>query len=34
MGYLKGKSRLMIYEQFGDLKFKFAIDNSGVVVTM
>ena len=23
MGYLKGKSSLMIYEQFGDLKFKY-----------
>ncbi|WP_224504962.1 IS200/IS605 family transposase, partial [Escherichia coli] len=22
MGYLKGKSSLMLYEQFGDLKFK------------
>ena len=23
MGYLKGKSSLMLYEQFGDLKFKY-----------
>ena len=23
MGYLKGKSSLMIYEQFGDMKFKY-----------
>lgn len=23
MGYLKGKSSLMIYDQFGDLKFKY-----------
>jgi putative transposase len=23
MGYLKGKSSLMVYEQFGDLKFKY-----------
>ena len=23
MGYLKGKSSLMIYEQFGDLKYKY-----------
>ncbi|EIM8541148.1 TPA: transposase, partial [Escherichia coli] len=23
MGYLKGKSSLMPYEQFGDLKFKY-----------
>ena len=23
VGYLKGKSSLMIYEQFGDLKFKY-----------
>lgn len=23
MGYLKGKSSLMIYEQFGDLKLKY-----------
>ena len=23
MGYLKGKSSIMIYEQFGDLKFKY-----------
>lgn len=23
MGYLKGKSNLMIYDQFGDLKFKY-----------
>lgn len=23
MGYLKGKSILMIYEQFGDLRFKY-----------
>ena len=23
MGYLKGKSSLMIYEQFGDLRFKY-----------
>ena len=23
MGYLKGKSSLMIYEKFGDLKFKY-----------
>ncbi len=23
IGYLKGKSNLMIYEQFGDLKFKY-----------
>ena len=22
MGYIKGKSSLMIYDQFGDLKFK------------
>ncbi len=25
MGYLKGKSSLMLYEQFGDLKFKYRI---------
>ena len=31
MGYLKGKSSLMIYEQFGDLKFKTAIENFGAV---
>lgn len=24
MGYLNGKSSLMIYEQFGDLKFKYS----------
>ena len=23
MGYLKGKSNLMLYEQFGDMKFKY-----------
>ena len=23
MGYLKGKSRTMMYEQFGDLKYKY-----------
>ncbi|HIA0313696.1 TPA: IS200/IS605 family transposase, partial [Salmonella enterica subsp. enterica] len=23
MGYLKGKSSLMLYEQFGDMKFKY-----------
>ncbi len=23
MGYLKGKSSLMLYDQFGDLKFKY-----------
>ena len=34
MGYLKGKSSLMIYEQFGDLKFNTAIENFGVAVTM
>ncbi len=25
MGYLKGKSSLMLYEQFGDLKFKYPL---------
>lgn len=25
MGYMKGKSSLMLYEQFGDLKFKYRI---------
>ena len=29
MRYLKGKSSLMLYERFGDLKFKYAIVNSG-----
>lgn len=27
MGYLKGKSSLMLYEQFGDLKFKYRNSN-------
>lgn len=26
MGYLKGKSSLMLYEQFGDLKFKYKVN--------
>ena len=30
VGYLKGKSSLMIYEQFGDLKFKYRTASSGV----
>ena len=34
VGYLKGKSSLMIYEQFGDLKLKYRIGRSGAVVTM
>ncbi len=29
MGYLKGKSSLMLYEQFGDLKFKYGTGSSG-----
>ncbi|WP_435890239.1 IS200/IS605 family transposase [Escherichia coli] len=29
MGYLKGKSSLMLYEQFGDLKFKTGTGSSG-----
>ena len=33
MGYLKGKSSLMLYERFGDLKFKYRIVNSGVGAT-
>ncbi len=31
MVYLKGKSSLMLYEQFGDLKFK-SIQEQGVLV--
>ncbi len=31
MVYLKGKSSLMLYEQFGDLKFKY-IQEQGVLV--
>ena len=27
MGYLKGKSSLMIYEQYGNLKFRIGIEN-------
>ncbi|AKS78651.1 putative transposase for the insertion element [Yersinia pestis 1413] len=30
MGYLKGKSSLMLYEQFGDLKFKYRNRDFGV----
>lgn len=29
MGYLKGKSSLMLYEQFPELKFKYRTENSG-----
>ncbi len=29
MGYLKGKSSLMLYEQFGDLKFKYPLIGYG-----
>ena len=30
MGYLKGKSSLMLYEQFGDLKFQYHTGSFGV----
>ena len=34
MGYLKGKSSLMLYEKFPELKFKYAIGSSGAEDTM
>ena len=34
VGFLKGKSSLMIYEQFGDLKFKFRRRDFGAEATM
>ena len=34
MGYLKGKSSTMLYEQFGELKYKYRIENFGVKGTM
>ena len=33
VGHLKGKSSLTIYEQFGDLKFKYRIENSAAEAT-
>ena len=34
VGYLKGKSSLMIYEQFPNLKYKYRTANFGAVDTM
>ncbi len=34
MGYLKGKSSSMLYEQFGELKYKYQTENFGVKGTM
>ena len=34
MGYLKGKSSTMLYEQFGELKYKYRSVNFGAVGTM
>ena len=34
MGYLKGKSSTMLYEQFGELKYSIATGNSGARGTM
>ena len=34
VGNLKGKSSLMIYEQFGDLKFKYCIVTSGALFSL
>ena len=35
MGYLKGKSSLMIYEKWGNMKYKYReTENSGVGATM
>ena len=33
MGYLKGKSSLMIYERWGSARFSTETENSGVVAT-
>ena len=30
MGYLKGKSSLMIYEKYANMKYKYGTDISGV----
>ena len=34
MGYLKGKSSTMLYEQFGELKYKYRNREFGVKGTM
>ena len=34
MGYLKGKSSTMLYEQFGELKYKYRSESSGAADTM
>lgn len=34
IGYLKGKSSLMIYEQFGDLKFQYCNRSFGAIGIM
>jgi len=34
MGYLKGKSSLMIFDRYTNLKYKYGIGDSGIRVTM